>query len=142
MNSLTIGQVASETGVHKETIRYYQGLGLVAEPPRAQGSIRRYGPETVARLFFIKRAQQLGFSLQEIGRLLSLEEAQECGKARQIAVEKLDLVRARIADLNRMRRLLESLVTACGSGRSRQSCPIIASLAGDASVPAPAARDG
>lgn len=75
MDKLTIGQVATHAGVHKETIRYYQALGLVPEPQRPPGSVRRYGFETVARLRFIKRAQQLGFTLQEVGKLLMLETA-------------------------------------------------------------------
>ena len=128
MKNLTIGGIAMLAGVHKETIRYYQHLGLVPQPARAEGSIRRYGTDTVSRLLFIKRAQELGFTLAEIKRLLSLERPQECATARQIAQEKLAVVKSRITDLNRMRRALESLVDQCDTGKGRRACPIIATL--------------
>ncbi len=128
MDTLTIGQVAKEAGVHKETIRYYQSLGLVAEPGRRPGSVRRYGASTVARLQFIKRAQQLGFTLQEIGKLLLLEDGQNCGETRKLAEHKLILIKERIADLNRMRRLLEGLIEECHQGKRPRACPIISTL--------------
>lgn len=128
MKDLTIGQVGREAGVHKETIRYYQSLGLVAEPRKPPGSVRRYGAETVSRLRFIKRAQQLGFSLDEVKRLLMLEEDQDCGATRRLAEERLSVIKSRIADLNRMRRLLEGLVSACNEGKRPRRCPIISSL--------------
>lgn len=132
MNTLTIGEVAAQAAVHKETIRYYQSLGLVEEPPRAPGSIRRYGPDAVARLRFIKRAQQLGFSLDEVKRLLLLEDGQHCARTRKLAEEKLEIIRGRIADLQRMKRALEGLVDECERGRSPRRCPIIATLSDDA----------
>ena len=128
MDNLTIGQVAAEAGVHKETIRYYQGLGLVEEPERKHGSVRRYGSATVARLHFIKRAQQLGFTLEEVGKLLLLEDGQNCGETRKLAEHKLALIKERIADLNRMRRLLEGLIEECEQGKRPRACPIIATL--------------
>ena len=128
MNNLTIGGVAALANVHKETIRYYQQLGLVPQPARAQGSVRRYGDETVSRLVFIKRAQELGFTLAEVKRLLSLERPQECATVKQLAKEKLELVRSRITDLNRMRRALESLVDQCNTSSVRRGCPIITTL--------------
>ncbi len=128
MDTLTIGQVAQKAGVHKETIRYYQSLGLVAEPQRSPGSVRRYGDSTVARLQFIKRAQQLGFTLEEVGRLLLLEDGQNCGETRKLAEHKLALIKERIADLNRMRRLLEGLVDQCRQGKRPRACPIISTL--------------
>jgi len=79
---LTIGKVARAAGVNVETVRYYQRSGLVPEPPRPAGSVRRYSEQTVARLRFIKRAQELGFTLAEIRRLLALGDPQSCGKAR------------------------------------------------------------
>ena len=130
MKNLTIGGIARLAGIHKETIRYYQHLGLVPEPARALGSVRRYGEETVSRLLFIKRAQELGFTLAEIKRLLSLERPQECSTVRQIANETLELVKSRITDLQRMRRALEALVGQCDTGRARRACPIIATLSG------------
>ena len=128
MDNFTIGQVAKEAGVHKETIRYYQSLGLVAEPKRRPGSVRRYGASTAARLQFIKRAQQLGFTLDEVGKLLLLEDGQSCGATRNLAEHKLALIKARIGDLNRMRRLLEGLIGECRQGKRPRACPIINTL--------------
>lgn len=127
--NLTIGKVARAAGVGVETVRYYQKSGLVPEPARPAGSVRRYSAETVARLRFIKRAQELGFTLAEIRRLLALGDPQSCGKARALAAEKLALVRARIADLERMRAALESLIERCDAVRGRVACPIIQTLA-------------
>jgi len=127
---LTIGKVARAAGVNVETVRYYQRSGLVPEPPRPAGSVRRYSEETVARLRFIKRAQELGFTLAEIRRLLALSDPQSCGKARALAAEKLLLVRARIADLERMRAVLAGLIERCDAVRGRVACPIIETLAG------------
>ena len=131
MDHLTIGQVAAQAGVHKETIRYYQALGLVLEPPRPPGSVRRYGSDTVARLRFIKRAQQLGFTLEEVGKLLLLDDGQSCTATRALAEQKLSTIRDRIADLNRMRRLLEGLIDECDRGGRPRGCPIIRTLSGN-----------
>ena len=128
MDQLTIGQLAAEACVHKETIRYYQSLGLVPQPRKPPGSVRRYGAATVSRLRFIKRAQQLGFTLEEVAKLLLLEDGQDCGATRALAQQKLEVIRARIADLNRMRRTLEHLVQECHQGKRRRACPIIATL--------------
>lgn len=128
--TLTIGRLAEAAGVNVETIRFYQRQSLLPEPPRPPGGARRYGVEFVARLRFIKRAQQLGFSLAEVQRLLVLEDPQSCGKARSLAAEKLALVEARIADLVRMRGVLKELVARCDVRRGRVACPIIATLTG------------
>jgi MerR family mercuric resistance operon transcriptional regulator len=130
-SSLTIGAVAKAAEVNVETIRYYQRLGLIAEPAKPLGGVRRYASDAVDRVRFIKRAQQLGFSLSEIRRLLALGEAQSCASARSLAEEKLGLVKARIADLERMRRALEDLVARCGVRRGKIACPIIATLSGE-----------
>jgi len=127
---MTIGRIAAAAGVNVETIRFYQRSGLLAEPTRPLGGVRRYGDEFVARLRFIKRAQQLGFSLAEVQRLLVLEDSQSCGKARSLAAEKLALVEARIADLDRIRGVLNELVARCDARRGKVSCPIIATLTG------------
>lgn len=128
--NLTIGRVAEAAGVNVETIRFYQRQGLLEAPPKPLGGVRRYGGEVVARLRFIKRAQQLGFSLAEVQRLLLLEDPQSCGKARSLAAEKLTLVEARIADLERMRGVLKELVARCDVRRGKVACPIIATLTG------------
>lgn len=130
MDDLTIGQVSERAGVHKETIRYYQGLGLVEEPVRRGSSFRRYGEATIARLRFIKRAQQLGFTLEEVKKLLALEDGGSCADTRRLAEQKLEVIRERIADLSRMKRSLESLVAECARGGRPRRCPIIGTLAG------------
>ena len=126
--SMTIGRVAVAADIHLETIRYYQRLGLVGEPPRPLGGIRRYDETTVARLRFIKRAQQLGFALDEVRQLLALEDGQSCRETRALAEKKLSIINARLADLRRMQKLLKSLIAECDSGKRPRACPIIATL--------------
>ena len=128
-NALTIGRLARAAGVNIETVRYYQRRGLVDEPERPLSSVRRYGPQSVDRLRFIRRAQELGFTLEEVKNLLALEDGRSCKATHDLAAKKLVLVKARIDDLNRMRRTLEELISQCEVTRGRISCPIIASLA-------------
>jgi MerR family mercuric resistance operon transcriptional regulator len=125
---LTIGGVARAAGVSVETVRYYQRSGLLPEPSRPAGSVRRYSEHAVARLRFIRRAQELGFALAEISRLLALEDPQSCAQARALATDKLEVIRKRIADLGRMRKVLEELVGRCAAVRGRVACPIIETL--------------
>ncbi len=127
MAEMTIGQVARAAGVHVETIRYYQRIGLLAVPGRSAGSIRRYGEESVRRLAFVARARQAGFSLNEVRELLKLAEAPDCRGARAIAERKLAEVESRMADLRRVRSVLRGLVEQCRTG-GRRSCPIIERL--------------
>lgn len=124
----TIGALARQAGVNVETIRYYQRRGLVAEPAKPLGGIRDYAPEHVQRLRFIKRAQQLGFSLEEVAELLSLEDGLHCREVAEIAGKKLATVRERIAQLKTMESALATLVRKCGSNRGRLRCPLIAAL--------------
>lgn len=128
MRNLTIGAVAKSCGVGVETIRYYQRRGLLAEPERPAGGVRRYGADTVARLGFIRRAQVIGFSLDEVKTLLKLGETPNCRGARALAAGKLELVKARLRDLERVRRALTELIGGCDAGRERR-CPIIDRLA-------------
>ena len=130
MPDLTIGRVASAAGVNVETIRFYQRRKLLAEPAKPLGGIRRYADEIVARIRFIKRAQQLGFTLDEVQNLLALEDGQSCRKTHDLAVQKLAVVETRVADLNRMRRMLKRLIAECEAGSGRVGCPIISTLAG------------
>ena len=127
--NLTIGGVAKAAGVNVETIRYYQRLKLLEEPSRPPGGVRRYAEAAVARVHFIKRAQELGFSLAEIHRLLRLGDPQSCGEARALASEKLALVQSRVADLQRLRGVLQELIGRCDRRRGKVACPIIESLA-------------
>ena len=96
---LTIGKLADAAGVSIETIRYYQRRGLLNEPPKPLGGHRRYAPSQAKRLRFIKRAQALGFTLEEIGALLTLDAACACGETRALAVRKLGLIKQKMADL-------------------------------------------
>lgn len=128
--SMTIGALARAAEVHVETIRFYQRRGLLAEPSKPAGGIRRYGAADVARVRFVKAAQRLGFSLDEVGELLRLEDGTHCREAADLAAAKLADVRARLADLLRMEAALSELVTRCRARRTIVSCPLIASLRG------------
>lgn len=125
---LPIGAFAAASGVNVETIRFYQRKGLLPRPRRAYGSIRRYGAADVARVKFVKSAQLLGFSLQEIADLLALEDGTRCAEARVAAEQKLEDVRAKLEDLRRIESVLAQLVDRCGSARGTISCPLIAAL--------------
>ena len=125
---LSIGALAKAADVNVETIRYYQRRGLVDEPTKPLGGHRRYAAAAAARVRFIKRAQQLGFTLEEIRELLLLEDGQGCREARLLAERKLELIETRIADLARMRRMLRGLIAECIEGKRPRSCPIIATL--------------
>jgi MerR family mercuric resistance operon transcriptional regulator len=127
----TIGRVALEAGVGVETVRFYQRAGLIATPPRPAGGRRRYAPAAARRIRFIKRAQRLGFTLEEVKALLRLEDGQSCAATRAVAGRKLASIEARMADLRRMRRTLSSLIAGCDSGGRPRRCPIIATLADD-----------
>ena len=128
---LSIGALAKDAGVNVETIRYYQRRGLLDKPYKPQGGHRRYAPASVKRVWFIKRAQQLGFTLEEVKALLRLEDGQSCGETRALAEQKVALIESRLASLNRMHRLLENLIEACRKGKRPRSCPIIATLSAE-----------
>jgi len=125
---LSIGSLAKTADVNVETIRYYQRRGLLDEPSKPLGGHRRYSPTAAARVRFIKRAQQLGFTLEEIKELMLLEDGQSCREARMLAERKLELIDTRIADLTRMRRSLRGLIAQCAEGKRPRWCPIIATL--------------
>jgi len=129
---LSIGNLAKAADVNVETIRYYQRRGLLDEPSKPLGGHRRYAASAATRVRFIKRAQQLGFTLEEIKELLLLEDGQSCREARMLAERKLELIDTRIADLSRMRRSLSGLIAQCAEGKRPRSCPIIATLSADA----------
>lgn len=124
----TIGVLAEAAGVNVETIRFYQRKGLMQEPDRPLGGIRRYGSAALARVRFIKSAQRLGFSLDEIADLLQLEDGSQCAEAREQAEHKLTDVRARLADLQRIEKALQTIVELCHTTSKRVKCPLIAAL--------------
>src|SRR5882672_10282342 len=110
---LTIGQLARAADVNVETIRYYQRRLLLDQPDKPLGGRRRYAPAAVKRVKFIRRAQQLGFTLEEVKNLL-LEDGRACRETRLLAEQKLTIIEARITALTRMRGALRQLVMQCG----------------------------
>ena len=133
--TMTIGSLARTTGIHVETIRYYQRRGLLPVPQKPLGGIRRYDDDAVARLHCIRSAQWLGFSLEEVGELLKLEDGTHCDEARVLAEHKLADVQGRIAGLQQMQATLSDLVDRCRCSDDPQRCPMIHSLRGDPGVP-------
>lgn len=125
---LTISKLAREAGVNVETIRFYQRRGLLAEPVKPLGGIRHYEQADVARVLFIKAAQRIGFTLDEIEQLLNLDDGMHCSEARAIAEHKLEMVREKRADLQRIESALTQLVGRCEASRGKVSCPLIDAL--------------
>jgi MerR family transcriptional regulator, mercuric resistance operon regulatory protein len=124
----TIGDVAGAAGVGVETVRYYERRGLVPQPGRGMSSYRRYGRGHVDRIRFIKRAQNLGFTLEEIASLLALEDGTDRRSIRRIAAARLEETRRRIADLRRIERALAHLLHECETHIRAPRCPIIAAI--------------
>lgn len=159
---LAIGALSQRTGSRVETIRYYEHVGLLPRPPRSPGGYRQYGREHLDRLAFIRRARALGFSIDEVRRLLRLadERRRPCAEARAVAAAHLTDVRAKIADLRRMERVLRETVARCEAGTPSEcaliealssgpgsATPIVASTArtrsrtrGDSAAPAASSR--
>jgi Hg(II)-responsive transcriptional regulator len=127
-SSLTIGRLANAANVGVETIRYYQQRGLLPVPS-ASGAFRYYPTELIDRIHFVKRAQELGFSLDEITELLRLEDGTDRRSIRRIASERLAQTERKLADLRRMQKVLSHLVAECEHARADLPCPIIATLA-------------
>jgi MerR family mercuric resistance operon transcriptional regulator len=127
---LTIGKLAQAAAVHVETIRYYQRLGLLEEPPKPLGGQRHYPAAAAQRLQFIKRSQALGFTLSEVGSLLALDGVGNCAQARELATHKLALIAQKMADLSAMQQTLEALVQQCDEGQHQPGCPIIERILG------------
>jgi len=127
----TIGALARAVGVNVETVRYYERIGLLARPTRSYGSARRYPPETLRRLRFVKRAQSLGFSLEEVAALLQLADGEHCTETRALGERKLVLVRQKLDELAAIRAALEGLVERCARGGRGRGCPLIDALVVD-----------
>ncbi|MEL5849116.1 MAG: heavy metal-responsive transcriptional regulator [Candidatus Igneacidithiobacillus chanchocoensis] len=131
-NHVTIGRLAREAGLAAETLRYYERIGLIRPVQRTQSNYRLYDEESEARLRFIRRAQNLGFSLAEVKELLDISSRPEndMGAVKEIAQAKIADIEDKIADLQRMRDALESVSERCPGHGSVEGCPILASLAG------------
>ncbi len=130
---ITVGQLARAAAVNVETVRYYQRIGLLPLPRRDYGSIRRYLPDDLKRIRFIKRAQNLGFSLDEVALLLGLSDGRHCVETKALAQTRLAVVEEKIADLEAIRKALKGLVTKCSTGSRGCGCPIIDALIEDES---------
>ena len=132
METLTIGQLAKDAGVNIETIRYYERRGLIPEPPRRKSGYRQYGSDFVLRIQFIKRAQELGFSLNEIAELLALRVDSDtvCSEVKQRAELKIANIEAKIQTLQQMRQALDALVAVCNENGTTSDCPILETLEG------------
>jgi Hg(II)-responsive transcriptional regulator len=130
---MRISEVAALAGVPTATVRYYERRGLIAEASRTAAGYRQYGDEAARRLRFIKHAQELGFSLEEIQQLLelSIADPESCARVGATTKEKIQAVRQRLADLQRLERTLQELVRACERRRPTQPCPILAVLSDD-----------
>ncbi|HYY73570.1 MAG TPA: helix-turn-helix domain-containing protein [Solirubrobacterales bacterium] len=138
-STIAIGRLAKRTGTNIETIRYYERVGLWPAPARSAGGYRLYGTEHLKRLSFIRRARALGFSIAEVRTLLRLadERKRPCAEVRVVAEAHLGDVRAKIADLKTMERVLKETVARCADG-SGFHCPLIEALYREAPSPSPA----
>jgi len=127
MQPLTIGRLAKTAGINVETIRYYQRIHLIDQPKKPIIGYRVYPNETLNRILFIKRAQLLGFSLQEINQLLEISDEQ-CDAAAQMGQDKLRLIQQKISDLSKMAAVLEEYTQQCAINTSHSHCPLIDTL--------------
>lgn len=126
---MTIGALSQRTGCNIETIRYYERIGMIPKPPRTQGGHRLYAQEHLKRLVFIRRSRELGFSLEQIRELLRFADGGRytCSQVRAITVEHLDEVRARMKDLKRLEKVLNTMASQCDRGKV-PDCPVIEAL--------------
>ena len=129
MSGLTIGQVAERSGVPAKTIRYYESVGLLPAPPRAENGYRLYDARALEELRFVQRARGLGFSIHDVESLLALwrDEHRASAEVRALAKEHIGQIEAKIAELETMRAVLSDLVERC-HGDDRPDCPILETL--------------
>jgi MerR family mercuric resistance operon transcriptional regulator len=127
---LTIGRLARAAEVGVETIRYYQRRALLPTPDAGSTAFRSYPSALVDRIRFIKRSQELGFTLEQVGNLLQLEDGNNRPAIRELAGDKLSQIREKIADLQKMERVLSHLLHECEATGQTAPCPIIAALTG------------
>ncbi len=133
MDGLTVGKLSKQTGVAVETLRYYERRGLLPAAQRSASGYRLFAPDTAGRLRFIRRAQALGFSLEEITELLSLSDdpGKSAAEVKRLTQSKLADIELRIRDLQRMKRGLSALDRRCSGHGSTGKCPILGALADD-----------
>ena len=137
---MTIGELAAAADVPAATVRYYEQRGLLARAPRTRAGYRVYDADAVRRLRFIKHAQALGFSLEDVRELLGLRvtDPASCTRVEGTTRDKLRHVRVRIRELRQMERVLESLLRACATRQSTDECPVLATLVEETMQPAEA----
>ncbi|MEA3321491.1 MAG: MerR family transcriptional regulator [Bacillota bacterium] len=135
MKVITISHVAKASNVNIETVRYYERRGLIDEPPRTESGYRQFPQAAIERIQFIKKSQDLGFSLEEIKKILLISDSDHDFNSKeihQLATGKIQEIEQKIWDFNSMKRVLEELVKKCpGSGISKSQCPIINKLKGE-----------
>ena len=125
---MRVGQLARSVGVNVETIRYYQRIGLLNLPEKPSGGYRSYNDDDRRRLRFIRRAQRLGFSLDDIRALLKLSGS-DCQQVQKLALEKRNLVKGKLRQLRRIESALTKTIEQCSRRRDPEGCPIIETLA-------------
>lgn len=127
---LTIGEAAKATGTKSETIRYYEKIGLLLPPPRSPGNYRSYGSKDIARLGFVRRARELGFSIGHIRELLALADQQDrdCRSVDDLTRRHVSTIERKITDLTALKHELDSMVESCQGGRVAE-CGILEALA-------------
>jgi MerR family mercuric resistance operon transcriptional regulator len=128
-NNISIGKLSKRSGVHIETIRYYERIGVMPRPPRTEGGHRVYDEDKIKRLFFIKRSRELGFSIKEITALFDLVDSGNytCAEIHERTTMKLLSVQQKVADLCRLERVLKNMVSECSRG-DLPDCPILDTL--------------
>ncbi|MBW8000588.1 MAG: MerR family DNA-binding protein [Planctomycetes bacterium] len=127
MENLTIGQIAKQAAVGVETMRFYERKGLIKKPKRNVSGYRQYPLEAVSQIRFIKRAQEVGFSLAEIKALLllRLDSSKKCEDVKARALAKINEIKGKVKDLNRMKNALLDLTKACDTSSDIDQCPIL-----------------
>lgn len=127
---MTIGQLAKKSNINAQTIRYYERLGLLAKPRRTESNYRVYDVDAIARLMFIRRAKEIGFSLNDIKVLLGMADGKvwRCTDVREFAEIRLSKIRTQIADLKAMEKTLSNLVSQCAMSDKITECPILETL--------------
>lgn len=127
-SALTIGRLALAADVHIETVRYYQRVGLLREPERPLGGVRRYEHHDLARLQFIRRAKTMGFTLDEIAGLLEHKGTRACDQTRRLTEQKLVDVRRKRQELQRLEAELVQLADDCARAPKNGFCPTLEAL--------------
>lgn len=139
--SLSIGALSRNTDCNIETIRYYERIGMLPEPPRTAGGHRVYSEDHLKRLAFIRRSRELGFNLEDVRGLLCLVDSGHytCAEIKRMTLAQLGSVQSKLADLQRLERVLKQMASQCPGGEG-PDCPVIETLFGDINKATVAAR--